>query len=80
MVKPLPSLKVQRPFADLAAEGAAKDQLPLKARPSELIAAQLEAVVSFSLKESLVWLLTTTSEARTHPVIPALVRTMYQIS
>src|SRR5438105_9164342 len=55
-------------------------QVPLKVRPSAVRTLHVETPDSFSLNDSFVSLLTMTSTPRTHPMVPCLVRTMYQIS
>src|SRR5688500_12361194 len=78
-VAPPASLKVQPPLADRWLELGATFQVPLNVRPSALRALHVD-VLSFSLNASLVSVLATTSTARTQPMSPRLVRTIYQIS
>src|SRR6266550_5688095 len=79
-VEPLAPVNVHAPLAVSLVEFGAMLQVPLKVRPSAVRALHVETPDSFSLNDSFVSLLTMTSTPRTHPMVPCLVRTMYQIS
>src|SRR6516225_4924566 len=77
-VTPFAPLNVQPPEALSLVEFGATVQVPAKMRPSDVRALQVEEPGSLSRKDSLASLLITTSIARTQPIKPCLVRTIYQ--